>query len=459
MDTYEQKYKELLERAKVLKSRCKNKKDRKIMIYRIEDIEFMFPELKESKDECIRKAIIDYFDDANKSDENPLQSYGIQNHEAITWLEKQKPIDEKELKKGALKYVARQFMKWLDASIPKDEMCLSNAECKVIEDAFLKDDWATISHYMCEKLKRQGEQIELKKVKQDNHPRIVMADFNGGEGFFKLNLDNLNKEQVDAIEMMINNPKQGEQTQLDYEHADIPKKDFAPIEPKFKVGDWVVKQNGENFWNGDCVAQITNITDCDKHWLNIDCWVKAEDIRLWSIQDANDGDVLVSSEGNPFIFSGKYDDIHFGNPIAYCGVNCENKFKKSSGTHWTNKNGVYPATKEQQDLLFSKMKEAGWEWDTKNKELKKMEIASKESEDEKIRKEIIDFFELPHPQFVGKRDQEKWLAWIEKQGNFKIVDSSKVIEWIHKYWPFSWGNFSLQVDDAIDKFKKDFGLC
>lgn len=39
----------------------------------------------------------------------------------------------------------------------------------------------------------------------------------------------------------------------------------------------------------------------------------------------------------------------------------------------------------------------------------------KETEDEKTRKEIINFLELPHPQFVGKRDHEKWIAWLEKQ--------------------------------------------
>ena len=36
-------------------------------------------------------------------------------------------------------------------------------------------------------------------------------------------------------------------------------------------------------------------------------------------------------------------------------------------------------------------------------------------EDERIRKEIIDFLRLPHPQFVGKRDHEKWIDWLEKQ--------------------------------------------
>jgi hypothetical protein len=32
---------------------------------------------------------------------------------------------------------------------------------------------------------------------------------------------------------------------------------------------------------------------------------------------------------------------------------------------------IIPATKEQRDILFSKMKEAGYEWNAKKKELKK----------------------------------------------------------------------------------------
>lgn len=41
----------------------------------------------------------------------------------------------------------------------------------------------------------------------------------------------------------------------------------------------------------------------------------------------------------------------------------------------------------------------------------------KESEEERIKKELIDFLRLPHPQFVGERDHELWIAWIEKQTN------------------------------------------
>ena len=45
----------------------------------------------------------------------------------------------------------------------------------------------------------------------------------------------------------------------------------------------------------------------------------------------------------------------------------------------------------------------------------------RESEDEKIRKEIISFLQLPHPQFIGERKQEKWIAWLEKMGEQKPI--------------------------------------
>lgn len=54
-----------------------------------------------------------------------------------------------------------------------------------------------------------------------------------------------------------------------------------------------------------------------------------------------------------------------------------------------------------------------------------------ESEDEKIRKELISFLQLPHPQFVGERKQEKWIAWLEKQEpiavNWSTDDKKKLL--------------------------------
>lgn len=46
----------------------------------------------------------------------------------------------------------------------------------------------------------------------------------------------------------------------------------------------------------------------------------------------------------------------------------------------------------------------------------KIIVKKEESEDDRIRKEIIQFLQLPHPQFVCKRNHEEWISWLEKQG-------------------------------------------
>ena len=73
---------------------------------------------------------------------------------------------------------------------------------------------------------------------------------------------------------------------------------------------------------------------------------------------------------------------------------------------WTFKGGIKPATKEQRDLLFHKMKEAGYEWDALNKELKKIES--------------------------------------------KKLDAAEVVKWLN--------HRELMSDEFINRFKKYFGL-
>jgi hypothetical protein len=75
----------------------------------------------------------------------------------------------------------------------------------------------------------------------------------------------------------------------------------------------------------------------------------------------------------------------------------------------------------------------------------------KESEDERIKNEIIKFLELPHPQFVGKRHQEKWIAWLEKQGNL----ADKVIK--PKFHEGEWVVFNNRHDSVyqVEKIMYD----
>ncbi len=156
------------------------------------------------------------------------------------------------------------------------------------------------------------------------------------------------------------------------------------VEPKFKVGDWVV-------WDNKISCHIDNIyqgkeslmyTITDDHNMTRSYSVKVFDnnAHLWTIADAKDGDVLYSLDSNqPFIYKSRKA---YEQAIAYCGINKLRKFFVC-GT----KNGIItldkyiPATKEQRDTLFAKMKESGYKWNAEKKELEKIEDEEYNGED------------------------------------------------------------------------------
>lgn len=124
--------------------------------------------------------------------------------------------------------------------------------------------------------------------------------------------------------------------------------------------------------------QIKNITEHE--YTLVDCGGSVitrpiQDVdkssSAFTIQDAKVGDVLISQYSKPFIYNGNHDSIYVG---SYCGISIEGRFREATEKcHWTENVNIYPATKEQRDLLFAKMKEAGYEWDAKKKVLKKVE--------------------------------------------------------------------------------------
>lgn len=140
------------------------------------------------------------------------------------------------------------------------------------------------------------------------------------------------------------------------------------VEPKFKVGDWIT--------DGNITLQIEAIKN-DCYLYSGDCYLystKTADkvYHLWTINDAKEGDILISWTNKPFIYNGFFNETYVG---AYCGLNAFNRIiiaDKQDHLHftWTINKDIRPATKEQRDFLFSKMKESGHEWDAKKKELK-----------------------------------------------------------------------------------------
>ena len=151
--------------------------------------------------------------------------------------------------------------------------------------------------------------------------------------------------------------------------------------------------------------------------------------RLWTIQDANDGDVL--SIRNPFIFRGFGDKRHPNSPTAYCGINSSGTFILSWENDWWTADDAHPATKEQHDILFQKMKEAGYEWDAEKKELKKISAQSSWSEeDEKELGAIIDelkryvmFKQYGTPLSVYD------ISWLEELPSRFIIQQQPKQEW------------------------------
>ena len=142
---------------------------------------------------------------------------------------------------------------------------------------------------------------------------------------------------------------------------------------KFKVGDWIVKDN--IVYHIDKISGVyLTLSTLDGTALVYHISVlDSEYTHLWTIQDAKEGDVLVTPNKNILIFRSIKDTAIYD----YCGSYFGEFHPESScvnGTIWSElPKGYLPATGNQRDLLFQKMKEAGYKWDSNKKELKKIE--------------------------------------------------------------------------------------
>ena len=135
------------------------------------------------------------------------------------------------------------------------------------------------------------------------------------------------------------------------------------IEPKFKVGDWLVDEKG-------VVKQILSYKHgVYKHTCGYSARMFEDKWRMWDItKDAKDGDVLADGE-QLFLFERMNTSNSF---YAHCNYHFIGYDSLSVYNCSYSINNIYPATKEQRDLLFQKMKEAGYEWDANKRELKKL---------------------------------------------------------------------------------------
>lgn len=157
----------------------------------------------------------------------------------------------------------------------------------------------------------------------------------------------------------------------------VEQKSADKVEPKFKVGDFI-KHNKANI-----ICRVVSVNSGSYYVNNIDTnggielFNAEKNFHLWSIADAKDGDVLAAesdviapeiSEFKSSTFVAIYKEQNGEDFSSHCYIGLDGKFYNGQNGHISE--NVHPATKEQRDLLFQKMHEAGYEWDDENKELK-----------------------------------------------------------------------------------------
>lgn len=299
-------------------------------------LDTVIPELKESEDEKIKKAIHIYLDwlDGRNKDYQPKGDYTIRD--MIAWLEKQdENADVILAERGG---EGKNKFKIGDI--------ISNGKVVYRVDNIVKNDIGQDCYFLVS--------VEMEK----NGIRYLILTDSEGKTSHMGEITWL-CEQVDK-----SFEKQGEKK---------PNK----IGPKFKVGDWVVSNPELCFESPLCIKDIDNnnyrvesVDGCsgvpttgylDNYY------------HLWTIEDAEDGDVLyfdnllVHGSGTLIYKADKSSHYII---TKYCSVN-EFGFEPNSYIS-LNDGYIIPATKEQRDFLFRKMKEAGYEWNYEKKELKRI---------------------------------------------------------------------------------------
>lgn len=268
---------------------------------------FYNEELKESDDERIRKALLEMVHDT--TGDELWVDYNIHKEEALAWIEKQK---------------------------------------------------ASYTCYEESELKR-GLLFHLKELRDFKFPSNIRLPIKSKSTYFDW-ISWLEKKRC-----YDDNKKQGEQKPAD------------KVKPKFHEGEWIT--------NGDYTWQIVSITNLDytlrsQDGKRVDDTMSSymdEHFHSFTIQDAKNGDVLVAppvrgSEHSEqiFIFKEIKDRDYVKNAVEYYCRCTDNEFSPNErGFMGQSDDYFIPATKEQRDLLFQKMKEAGYEWDANKKELKK----------------------------------------------------------------------------------------
>lgn len=395
---YEKAYKNALAHAREI-HRNEGKKRR--------DMEWLFPELCESEDEKIRKSLIILLQHFCKGYRVPGLDFPVSYKDMLAWLKKQdechishddeimiKQLTEYFITGHGLQNTNETVVEWLNdvkekleklGEVESDNDDIETEE-KGIREAFNKIEDEKQGE---QKLNPCDECINVKGCincengelrETEQKPAVKMKT---PEESLGINSDIYN-EIVDKC--IYGEQKSQRMISAEAKEA-MYDKPSDKVEPKFKVGDWVVYYRNDSSRE---VLQVYDIRDGRYYftdnvhfsWSVKECDEKS---HLWTIQDAKPGDVLACENGWTCIFKCLNDNLF----SSYCFMDHEGWFCEDGGQGHTLDNRIcgeiYPATNEQCDTLMKAMADAGYTFDFDKRELKKIEQKSAEwsEEDEK----------------------------------------------------------------------------
>lgn len=349
---YEQKYKEALNKAQNELQCCGTLDcDAARQIFRL------FPELI-NEDERIRKEILSVVNQFDKNTTLCGENYDY--NKWIAWLEKQgdnnkwKPSKDEMDALYGLAYITNKIDDKKDKAITK---LYQDLKREFFNGASYENMFPLSSIDSSINIEKQGENTYNKELSELLHK--VVCKFINSPDIPYSEREEVSKKIIPYVEQL---EKQGEQKPFDYENANIPQKDFAPkAEPKFKVGDWVYHEISRNTIHINKIENGLYVSD-EGATISFD---RQNDWRLWTIEDAKDGDVL-KGYGECYIL---FKELKDGNLISYCD------FSKSKFHSWEEVDWAFqmfdPTTEYQRINFFQKMHEAGYTWDAKTKQLNK----------------------------------------------------------------------------------------
>ena len=404
----------------------------------------IFPELKESEDERIRKGIKSVLEHYKESGEIVFPYPFVSIDEALAWLENQESYYTFEIKEGHwYKCVCDYMLNGSDLMFKNDKLyyCRRNWRLRgEIDERNVKDIGVNgyksffrpaTNQEIKDWLEKQGKQKHIKNIVETwKEMRLeVYQQASGNRHEPNYSDDTTKMFSLNDIDEIIE--KMSEQNTAD------------KVEPKFKVNEWVVtgindvvqiKAVNNGHYTIDNGMEF-NMPYVDRYW------------HKWTIQDAKDGDVLVLND-EVFIYAHRKQLYDIA--VAHCFVNSGGGFYFDGEFGYIERgNSIHPATKEQRNLLFQKMEEAGYMWDAEKKEPKKIKQKSTDKAEPKFRIGdwvVIAAFENEDYHPVGKVIDIKFhcdktgkvtVSYIIKGLDGKLIDDgidSNISENQLRYW-------------------------